>query len=134
MNNIYYLIWTDAINSYKKHHPNKTNWKIILLVYMSWIHALNCWIILIWLKYFNILTISLININIFPSKMLNSFLAFVIAFAFPFIFINYFLIFYKNRYAKIIYNCNNKKIRYAPIYSILIACAALLSAFIYGAL
>jgi hypothetical protein len=134
MNNIYYMIWTDAIQSCRKHHPNKKDWRTTLLIYITWIHAINWWIIIIWLKYFNILTIPLININLFPSKMVNSFLGFAIEFALPFGIINYLLIFYKNRYAKIITKYNNLKTRYAPIYSIVVACVALLSAFIYGAL
>ena len=134
MNNIYYLIWADAIQRYRKHHPNKTDWKTTLLIYITWIHAINWWIILIWLKYFNVLTIPLIHIDLFPSKMLNSFLAFTIEFALPFGIINYFLIFYKNRFEKIMNKYNHIKTQYALIYSIMIACFALFSVFLYSAL
>jgi hypothetical protein len=134
MNNIYYMIWADAILSFRKHHPSRKDWKSALLIYITWIHSLNWWIILIWLKYFNILTIPLITINLFPGRMLDSFLAFAIEFALPFGIINYLLIFYKNRYTKITKKYEIMKVRYAPIYSIVVACAALFSAFLYGAL
>ncbi len=128
------MIWSDAIQSYRKHHPTKTDWKVILFIYITWIHAINWWIIMIWLKYFNILTIPLIIIDVFPGQMLNSFLGFAIEFALPLGVVNYLLVFYKNRYNKIIIKYNNIKIRYAPIYSIIVACVALFSAFLYGIL
>ncbi|WP_155960773.1 hypothetical protein [Flavobacterium daejeonense] len=134
MNNIYYMIWVDAILNIRKHHPNKKDWKTTLLIYVTWIHALNFWILSIWLKYFNILSIPLIHINLFPSKMLNSFSSFAIEFALPFGIINYFLIFYNDRYVKIIKKYGNMKTSYAFIYSAIVALVALFSAFLYGAL
>ena len=128
------MIWADAIQSFKKHNPSRKDWKSTLLIFIAWMHALNYWVLLIWLKYFNIFTMPLIHIELFPSKMLNSFSSFAIEFALPFGIINYFLIFYNDRYVKIIKKYSNMKNRYAPIYSITILLTALFSAFIYGAL
>ena len=134
MKNIYYLIWADAILSIRKHHHQKKDWKIAIFIFTTWMHALNFWIVLLWLKYFNILTIPLINIDILPSKMLNSFLAFTIEFAIPFGILNYFLIFYNNRYEKIIQKYKDIKTRYGSIYSITMALGAFFSAILYGIL
>lgn len=134
MNNIYYLIWSDAILNFRKHHPDRTDWKFALLFYITWIHALNWWIVFIWLKFFNILYIPLIVIDVFSGSLLDKFVAFTIEFALPFGILNYFLVFYRNRYEKIIKKYNNYKIRFAPIYSITIALLAFVSAILYGML
>ncbi len=128
------MIWADAIQRIRKYHPKEKDWKTITLLYITWIHSLNYWILIIWLKYFKIFTLPLIHIEIFPGDLLNSFSAFAIEFALPFGIINYFLIFYKNRYEKIVENYSNLKTAYALIYSTIIALAALFSAFLYGAL
>lgn len=51
--------------------------------------ALNWWILFIWLKFFNILNIQLISIDIFPRKLLDDFFAFTIEFALPFGILNF---------------------------------------------
>ncbi|PKQ66637.1 hypothetical protein BZG01_10175 [Labilibaculum manganireducens] len=134
MRNIYYMIWSDAIISFKKHQPDRTNWKFTLFVYITWIHALNWWIIFIWLKYFDVLNIPLITIDVFISDMINKFVAFTIMFALPFGVLNYFLVFYNNRYEKIIQKYRDVKLRYAPIYSFTIAILAFVTAILYGIL
>ena len=133
MRNIYYIIWSDSILSFKKHHPNREDWKITLLVYNTWIHALNWWIVFIWLKFFDIVHIPLIEINILPGTILDNVLAFIIEFALPFGLLNYFLIFHNDRYKTIIEKYPKPK-RYAFLYSATIAILALISAIVYGTL
>jgi len=53
-------------------------------------------------KVFDILKIPLLKIDIFPGNLLDSFVAFSIEFALPFGMLNYFLIFHKDRYKKIV--------------------------------
>ena len=132
MNNFYYMVWSDAILSFKKHHPDRKDWKFTLLFYISWIQAINWWIVFIWLKYFNILTIPLLSIDVFPGDLLDDFFAFTIEFALPFGILNYFLIFYNNRHEKITEKYKEVKFRYAPIYSFTVAILAFVSAIIYG--
>jgi len=134
MKNIYYQLWSDAILSFRKHNPNRNDWKLTLLTFISWINALNLWIIMLWLKFFKILVLPHIHIAIFPGKLLNDFLSFAIIFALPFFILNYFLIFYNKRYERIISKYSNLKTRFALIYSISIALLAFLSALLYGAL
>lgn len=132
MKNLYYMIWADAINSFKAHNPKKTNWKFTLFTYITWINALNLFIIVLWMKYFKILIVPHFDFNFFPGTLLDGFLTFLVEFALPLAILNYFLIFYKNRYQLISKKYEDVKIRYAPIYSFTIAILALISAILYG--
>jgi len=134
MKNIYYLIWSDAIISIRKHHPNKKNWKIAIYIFITWMHALNLWVVLLWLKYFKLLVLPPFNINVFPGDVIDGFLTFTIELALPFAVLNYFLIFHNYRYEKITAKYENVKIRYGSIYSIIMALGAFFSAILYGIL
>ena len=134
MNNIFYMIWVDAILSFRKHHPYNENWKSRLFIYITWIQAMNLWIVFLWLKFFNILNIPLLSINVFPGELLDDFFAFSIEFALPFGVLNYFLVFHNNRYEKVIQKYGHIKTRYAPIYSFTVAILAFVSAILYGVL
>lgn len=134
MKNIYYLIWSDAILSIRKHHPNKSNWEIAIFVFITTMHAFNLWMVLLWLKYFKILVLPPFRINVFPGDMIDGFLNFTIEFASPFIILNYLLIFHNNRYEKIIAKYKDVKVRYGVIYSITMTLGAYFSAILYGLL
>ena len=134
MNNIYYMIWSDAIQSIRKHHPNKKSWKTEIFIFITSMHAFNLWIIFLWLKYFGILQIPLININVFPGEILDEFVAFAVEFALPFGLLNYFLIFYKNRHKKITEKYSNLKHKYALTYSFVMILGAFVSAILYSIL
>lgn len=134
MKNIYYLVWADSILSFKKYHPEKTDWKIAIFVLNTWINALNLWIIFIWLKFFNILNFSLFSVDLFPGTMLNKFIAFSVIFALPFGILNYFLIFYKDRYRRLTEKYSTPPKNCAFIYSTIVALAAFITAILYGAL
>jgi len=134
MKNIYYLIWSDSILSFKRYHPEKTEWKIAIFLLNTWINALNWWIIFIWLKFFNVVNVSLLNVDFFPGTMLDKFIAFTIIFALPFGILNYFLVFYKDRYKRIIEKYPNPPKKCAFIYSTVIALGAFITAILYGVL
>ena len=134
MNNIYYMIWSDAILSFRKYNPKRKDWKLTLFFFITWIHSLNLWIVLLWLKFFKIFTMPLLSIDVFPGELLDDFFAFAIEFALPFVILNYYLVFYNNRYEKITQKYKDIKFRYSPIYSITIAILAFISAILYGAL
>ncbi len=134
MNNPYYLIWADAILTFKKYHPRRTDWKGILFVAFTWMNALNFWIILLWLKYFKVFTMPLLSIDIFPGKLLDSFLSFTIEFALPFGILNYFLIFYGDRYKRIIKKYPNPPVRFSYKYATAMIFGAFISAVLYGIL
>lgn len=134
MNNIYYLIWSDAILRFRKYNPERKDWKLALFIFLTWMHALNAWIIILWLKYFEIVTIPKLSINVFPGNLIDSFIVFTIEFALPFAILNYFLIFHKSRYKKITEKYGNVNTRSALVYSFTIIFAAFISAILYGIL
>ncbi|MDD4972227.1 MAG: hypothetical protein PHT07_22595 [Paludibacter sp.] len=132
MTNIYYIIWVDSILRFKKYNPKDNDWKVKIYLLNTWVNALSFWIILIWLKFFKIYSIPLISLDIFPGNMLNGFFAFTIEFALPFGILNYFLIFHKDRYIKILEKYPIPKRKYAFIYSSIITLFAFFSACIYS--
>ena len=128
------MIWADAILSFRKHNPTESDWQFKLFIFITWMQALNVWIIFLWLKYFSILQIPLININVFPGEILDEFVAFAFEFALPFGLLNYFLIFYKNRHKKITEKYSNLKHKYALTYSFVMILGAFVSAILYSIL
>lgn len=132
MKNIYYLLWADAIKSIKEHHPNKKDWKWTLLLMNSFVHGLNVWIIIIWLKYFNIYSIPFVDFDFFPGDMIDDFLLFFIYFMLPFFVLNYFLVFHNKRYERILEKYATKKSGYAINYSLLIIFLAFASTIFYS--
>jgi len=139
MKNLYYLLWIDSIKRIQLYHPNKKNWKQEVWFLNTWMNALNFWIIFIWLKYYDICHIPLIQIDIFPGVMLNAFVPFAIEFALPFGVLNYFLIFHNKRYEKLLKRYEDYKVTSKPrvggiafIYSISIVIMSFLTAILYG--
>ncbi|MGV8095646.1 MAG: hypothetical protein AB2L24_27670 [Mangrovibacterium sp.] len=133
MKNIFYLIWVDAIVGFRNHNPTRTDWKIALFIIQTTCNALNLWTILLWLKYFEIFSF-IIKIDIFPGTILNSAAGFIVQFASPFILLNYFLIFYNDRYEKLIEKYPHKKGKLAMIYTICSALIGFVSMILYGTL
>lgn len=134
MKNIYYLIWVDAILSFKKHNPRNKNWKWIVFFINTWMNALNFWVAFMITKYFTALSLPLTNFNLFPGHLLDDFLNFTVSFASPFIVLNYFLIFHNDRYEKLIKKYGVQNIKYALIYSMTSTFGAFVVAILHGIL
>lgn len=115
MKNYYYLYWVDAIVSIKTNSPKRRDWKFSIFTYTTMCNALNLWVVLLWLKYFNILSFK-VQINLLPGTMLNNAGGFIIYFATPFILLNYFLIFYRDKYKKLIEIYPHKNGKFAMRY------------------
>ena len=109
MKNIYYSIWVDAIVNIKKNPKHKKDWKFFSMVYMTLLNALNLGVILMLLAYIFKLKVIWVKFTILPGIMLNSFAAFFIQFAIPFILLNYVLIFYRNKYEGLIQRYSDKR-------------------------
>jgi hypothetical protein len=135
MSNIYYVIWSDAICSFRRYHPRDKDWKLKVWVNISTMHSLNFWLLIIWLKYFKIYDLPLLNLNIFPGTVLNDVFSFAIEFMGPFGLLNYFLIFYNDRYEKILPRYKNEKeTKYALVYSLSMIGLSLFTFCLYGLL
>lgn len=113
MKNYYYLIWSDAIQRIRHHHPHDKDWKLWLSFYMSFMEAGFLCMTLIWLNKLNICYIKPICINLFEYDIINEFTSFIVTYTLPFWLLNYFLIFFRNRYEKIIKKYPMNEVEYA---------------------
>ncbi len=115
MKKYFYLYWVDAIVSIQTKKPKRRDWKFALFTYTTLCNALNLWVILLWLKFFNILSFK-VEINLLSGTTLNSAIGFFVYFATPFFLLNYFLIFYRDRYKKLIVIYPHKNGKFAMGY------------------
>lgn len=101
--NLYYNIWTDCIKKAQSQPRNKDDWKVYTLLFMSIAMTFNLIFLLFIFSEINIInTIPILKINITGITYLDGFLRFFISYLLPFLLINYFFIFYRNRYLKIL--------------------------------
>jgi hypothetical protein len=101
MKNLYYALWVDVIVNSKGYKNKEPDWKATAYFLITVTNALNFFILLLWLDFFNINARK--YLFIFESKsMLTSALGGFINFGLPFAIINYYAIFYKKRYLKLI--------------------------------
>ena len=120
MKTLYYSIWVDFIFKGEERPENKYIWKPFALFFMSFMMSFNFWflsfLLLVHLNFKN--NYFPTNFIIFNSHKADSFFNFFISYLLPFLLINYFLIFYKNRYRGLIkkYPYNNGKLFMRYIY------------------
>lgn len=101
MKNLYYTLWVDIIANSKGYKNKEPNWKATAYFLITVTNALNVFVLLLWLDYFNINARK--YLFIFESKSLfASALGGFVNFGLPFAIINYYAIFYKKRYLNLI--------------------------------
>jgi hypothetical protein len=113
MKNIYYKIWVDAIFKIKSNPDLNKTWKFYSMIYMSTVMALNLWFFSFLMLTFKCkISFYPFEINIFSIEKINSFLSFFASYLLPMLVINYFLIFWNNRYEKLLlqYKAQNGKL------------------------
>ena len=126
----YNKLWADAILRSRKYNPDDDIWKIRLFFIVSAIQSLNLWIVFIWLKNFDIYTIQFIYLDIFPGELLNKSTSFFVTLGSPFMVINYFAIFFRNRYMKILEKYPKITGSYILPYIVSVSIGALISGYI----
>ena len=102
--NIYYQIWVDALVKLRSRPQNVRMWKFYGMVFVSAAMALNLWFVTFLLMlHLNYSTIIFpVKTAIFPGTRIDAFISFFISYLLPFLILNYFLIFYKDRYKKLL--------------------------------
>lgn len=99
---LYYRIWVDAIKRAKSRPENKENWPLGTMVFMSLSMTLNLLLIMTILQK-HILNKYFYHIELhFLPKYVSNVVSFTALFILPCILLNYFLIFYRRRYEKLI--------------------------------
>ena len=100
---LFYTIWGDCLNGMKANPKNKYTWKLWAMVSMVFCQIVNFMFLDILVDHY-ILHLDFYNkiyLNIFNNSGVNMFLNFLILLVLPFLIINYFLIFYKQKYKSI---------------------------------
>lgn len=113
MRNLYYRIWVDGIIKIKENPLRKDDWKWMIQAFVGIAMALNFVLILFIINFLGLTDkILILEFNLIPFKKINNFLRFFVGYMFPFFIVNYFFIFYKNKYKKLIeiYPYNNGKL------------------------
>jgi hypothetical protein len=95
----YYNIWIEAIVLARKKPENKSNWKLMTMLFMSMAMALNLLLALVLLQHFLLhKMIYNIHVDVFPGEKLDDAISFFMLFLLPCVLVNYFLIMHNNRY------------------------------------
>ncbi len=131
MTNLYYQVWVDGILNSKDYKKKDPSWKTTLFIIITICNAINLYTIYLWLKFVGIVS-YLVKINISSNTIINSATNFVIQFALPVMLLNYFLIFYKSRYKKLIRKYQHKKGKLAMTYTLVSVVIWFVSMIIYG--
>jgi|SRR5690606_3344086 len=102
--NLYYKIWVDCILKAQSQPQNKDNWKLFTMIFMSMTMAINLWFItFVLMEHFKYsIPFFPLKIGVFQGTRIGSFVNFFVSYLLPFLVLNYFLIFYKRKYEKLI--------------------------------
>lgn len=110
---IYYKVWIDAIKAaVKTNKDGQSSWKSMLLIIFSVSQGFNLLMIFFLIKIlFNLNLDIFIHFDLFPGKMLDGFLSAFITLFLPFLLLNYFLVFYKEKYKTLMNEFNGFRMK-----------------------
>jgi hypothetical protein len=106
---LYYILFSDAINKILTVEKSKDMWKFYVMISISFAMGFNLFMLSFILHDLNILKIETIEVRLNATGIyqLDSFLSYAVVYLFPFLMINYFLVFYKDKYKEIIIKYRN---------------------------
>lgn len=120
----YYKIWVDCILTAKSNPNNKNDWPYYTMIFMSMAMSGNSIVLMVALmKYVFHSDFYFIHINILPGDNLDNFLNFFVLYLGPILFLNYFLIFFNDRYKKIL---NKYKYYNGKLFATYFVCSLIL--------
>ena len=109
MLSIYNRIWVDAIVYQKKKQKKESGWQLLTIISISILQGLNLLVILYILRWVTQHKMPImLPMRIFHASAYNSFCSIMLIFFLPFVLLNYLLIFYNERYQKLISVYPNK--------------------------
>jgi hypothetical protein len=109
---LYYRIWVDAIKRAQSRPENRENWPTGTMIFMSISMVMNFSLIMnILQKYIIGSYFYYIDLYFLPKRLSNV-ISFIVLFVLPCVIMNYFLIFYKYRYIRLLekYSYKNGKL------------------------
>lgn len=101
MINIYYKLWVDAIVNDKEYKNNENGWKSSVFWLITTANVLNVMFVYMWLNFFQIFKLKYVfyaSTNLVSFSLVEIFIIYYL----PIVVLNYFLIFRKDRYKKLI--------------------------------
>src|SRR6185312_10577225 len=133
MKNYYYLFWSDAIQRFIKHKSKENGWEKKNLILISWVFTLGVLSTMLWLKYFHVFQSEFGMFGIFTTfgKKIPTLLEMGLVFLLIYI-INYFLIFWRNRYLLLIEKYPLGRFNYSVVVGMVLLAYFLLTIFLYG--
>jgi hypothetical protein len=109
MLSLYYRIWVDAITYQKKKQKKEDGWELLTIISISILQGLNLLAILFVFRWLTHRQMPImLPMRIFHMSAFNGFCSVVLIFFLPFILLNYLLIFYNQRYQKLLSIYPNK--------------------------
>ena len=120
MGNIYYKLWVDVIANDKGYKNNEDGWKSVVFWLITTANVLNVMFVYMWLNYYQLYKLKHI-FNASSNLVSISLVEIFIIYYLPIVVINYFLIFHKDRYKKLIikyYHYNGKLALYYGLGSL----------------
>lgn len=97
----YYSLWADAIGFEKAKHGHIRNWKLYVIIGITFCQGLNIATVLLLLSNW-VNTSFFLPINIFPGQMIDGALSGIITLFLLPMLLNYFLVIRSGRYEKIV--------------------------------
>ena len=73
MKNLYYISWVDSIERFKRYNSRRKDWRWATFTMNTFVQSVNLWVVMLWLKYFEIFSIRTIEVNFFPGYMVDGF-------------------------------------------------------------
>lgn len=120
MKKIFYSVWADAINYERIKNGGESHWKLFTFAYMSVLLGLNILAILTVIKFFagyNLADKVMEQLGIVTKNgKLQNLLWSIIMLFIPSSIINYFLVFYRQKYEYILKNYDFKNGKFLIIY------------------
>ncbi|MBD3274963.1 MAG: hypothetical protein GF372_06600, partial [Candidatus Marinimicrobia bacterium] len=100
---VYYNFWIDGIKAAQKNSElGEIEWKVLSLLFVSLAMAFNALTVIIWIELLITGPLPLfIEFQFLPGTMLDSALSFFVTLLWPFLLLNYLLIFRHNRYEQL---------------------------------
>ena len=115
----YYKIWADAIALEKANKERRDSWKLFTIIPMSVLQGINLFTLLVLIRALSQKRYPIVfPMDVFKGRGYNSVLSIILTYFLPFVIINYLLIFYNNRYEKLINKFGDRKGKLYKTYAL----------------
>jgi len=108
MKGLYFKIWADLIMGIQKNPEHKNDWRYYSMFLMTTLITLNLLTLVMLLGIFKV-KVFFITTEVLPGTILDSFVSGLIQFVLPSFILNYFLVFHREKYKKLVVKYKDRK-------------------------